>query len=151
MKPYQKIVLALVFIHLSILTGITLIDPMGVYGENKGKMVLSQETRRDPFLFPAGVHPLSKNDTTLGTKGALPKLEIKSNDLPTPSLKVKAILISDHIRLALIDSHIVKVGDAIHDEKVLEIDTDRVVLGKGNQRRTLLLSQSSVFLTVEER
>ena len=70
--------------------------------------------------------------------------------LPSP-LKVKAILISDRIRLALIDRHIVTVGDSIQDEKVLEIKTDRVILGKGDQKRTLLLSQSPVLLTVEEK
>jgi hypothetical protein len=53
--------------------------------------------------------------------------------------------------LALIDRHIVAVGDTIHDEKILEIKTDRVILGKGDQKRTLLLSQSAVLLTVEER
>jgi hypothetical protein len=63
---------------------------------------------------------------------------------------VKAILISDHARLALIDRHIVTVGDSIHGEKVLEINTDRVILGKGEQKRTLLLSQSPVRLTVEQ-
>ena len=126
-------------------------DLIAAAEQTKGGMVPSQEARRDPFLLPDGIHPLSKNDTILGTKGTLPKLEMKSNDLPPPSLKVKAILISDHIRLALIDSHIVMVGDAIHHEKVLEINTDRVVLGKGDQKRTLLLSQSPVFLTVEER
>jgi hypothetical protein len=150
LKPYKKIILPVVFINLFILTGITLIDSVEVYGENKGKMVLSQEVRRDPFFLPAGVHPLSKIDTTLGAKGTLPKLGSKPSDFPPPPLKVKAILISDHIRLALIDSHIVMVGDAIHHEKVLEINTDRVVLGKGDQKRTLLLSQSPVFLTVEE-
>jgi len=52
--------------------------------------------------------------------------------------------------LALIDRHIVTVGDSIHGEKVLEITTDGVTLGKGEQKRTLLLSQSPVRLTVEQ-
>jgi hypothetical protein len=64
---------------------------------------------------------------------------------------VKAILIADHIRLALIDRHIVTIGDSIHDEKVLEIKTDRVILGKGDKKRMLPLSQSPVPLTVEEK
>jgi hypothetical protein len=65
-------------------------------------------------------------------------------------MKVKAILISDHARLALIDRHIVTVGDSIRGEKVLDIKTDRVTLGKGDQKRTLLLSQSPVRLTAVE-
>ena len=66
-------------------------------------------------------------------------------------MKVRAILISDHARLVLIDHHIVTEGDSIRGEKVLEIKKDRVTLGKGDQRRTLHLSQSPVQLTVEER
>lgn len=149
MKPYQKIILAITFHTIFILAGLTLIDLITATEQTKRGMVLVQDAKRDPFLLPNGVHPRSKNDATLETKGTLSKPETKPSELPPPSLKVKAILISDHIRLALIDSHIVMVGDAIHDEKVLEINTDRVVLGKRNQKRTLLLSQSPVFLTVE--
>jgi hypothetical protein len=90
-------------------------------------------------------------DTASGAKGIPSKTEGKLNDILPSPLKVKTILISDHVRLALIDRHIVKVGDSIHDEKVLEIKTDRVILGKGDQKRTLLLSQSPVLLTIEER
>jgi predicted mannosyl-3-phosphoglycerate phosphatase (HAD superfamily) len=90
-------------------------------------------------------------DALLGTKGIPSKTDGKRNDISSSPLKVKAILISDHVRLALIDRHIVTVGDSIHDEKILEIRTDRVILGKGDQKRTLLLSQSPVPLTVEER
>jgi hypothetical protein len=67
-----------------------------------------------------------------------------------PSLEVKAILISDRLRLASIDHQIVTVGDFIRDEKVLEIQKDRVVMGKGDKKRSLLLKQSPVRLTVEE-
>jgi hypothetical protein len=52
--------------------------------------------------------------------------------------------------LASIDRHIVTVGDSIHGEKVLEIRKDRVILGKGDQKRTLLLPQSPVALTIEQ-
>jgi hypothetical protein len=65
-------------------------------------------------------------------------------------MKVTAILISDGARLALIDRHIVTVGDSIRGEKVLEIKTNWVTLGKGDQKRTLLLSQSPVRLTAVE-
>ena len=67
-------------------------------------------------------------------------------DIP---LKVNAILIGDRIRLASIDRHIVTVGDSIHDEKILEIKNDQVILGKGDKKRILLLSQSPVQLTIE--
>jgi hypothetical protein len=141
----------MIFITSFILVGITLMDPIVANGQSKGKMILSQESGRDPFLLPSGVHLLSKIDTAFGAKGIPSKTDSKSNDILPSPLKVKAIFISDHVRLALIDRHIVTVGDSIQGEKVLEIKTDRVVLGKGDQKRTLLLSQSPVLLTVEER
>ena len=151
MRRYQKIILPMTFITIFILAGITLMDPIAANGQSKGRIVLSQESGRDPFLLPSGVRLLSKMDTASGAKGIPSKTEGKPNDILLSPLKVKTILISDHVRLALIDRHIVKVGDSIHDEKVLEIKTDRVILGKGDQKRTLLLSQSPVLLTTEER
>jgi hypothetical protein len=142
MRRYQKIIMAMVFITFFILAGITLIDPIMVNGQTKEKIILSQESGRDPFLLPPGVHLLSKIGASLGVKGGPSRTE--------PDMRVKAILIGDHIRLASIDRHIVTVGDSIQGEKVLEIKTDRVILGKGDQKRTLLLSQSPVSLTVEE-
>ena len=107
-------------------------------------MGLSQDFQRDPFLLPSGVRLLSKNEPVLG------KSETKPIDTSPLPLKVKAILISDHIRLASIDRYIVTVGDSIYDEKVLEIKADQVVLGKGDKKRTIFLDQSPIKLTVEE-
>ena len=59
-------------------------------------------------------------------------------------------MMSNRIRLAVIDRYILTVGDAIKDEKVLEIEPDRVILGKGDQKRTLLLSQSHLPIMVEK-
>ena len=143
--------LVLTFITVFIGVGFALIDPIEVCGQFQGKMVTSPESGRDPFLLPSGIRLLSKIDTASGAKGIPSKIGGNPDDIPLPSLKVKAILISDHVRLALIDRHIVTVGDSIRDEKVLEIETDRVILGKGDQKKTLLLSQSPVLLTVEER
>jgi len=131
------------FVTVFVLAGITLINPIGASGQTKERIVLSQERGRDPFLLPPGVHLLSKIGAPSGVKGLPQKTETDRG--------VKAVLIADHIRLALIDRHIVTVGDSIRDEKVLEIKTDRVILGKGDQKRTLLLPQSPVSLTVEEK
>jgi hypothetical protein len=135
------------FITILILTGITLMSPIAAKGQSKARIPLSQEGGRDPFLLPAGVHLLSKIGAGSGTRGGVSGMDNKPRENP---IKVTAILISDHVRLALIDRHIVTVGDSIRGEKVLEIKTDRVTLGKGDQRRTFLLSQSPVVLTVEE-
>jgi hypothetical protein len=102
-------------------------------------------------LLPSGVRLRSKIDVTSGTHGTPSKTDGKGNNVSLSPLKVKAILISDYIRLAVIDRHIVTVGDSIREEKVLEIKADRVLLGKGDQKRTLLLSQSPVLLTVEDK
>jgi hypothetical protein len=148
MKQSQKIVLTLTFITLCILFGIALFGPMMAYGQSRGKAGLSQESGKDPFVLPLGIRLLSKSDTNSVTKGTSPTTEIKPMDIP---LKVNAILISDRIRFASIDRHIVTVGDSIHDERVLEIKNDRVILGKGDKKRTLLLNQSPIKLIVEER
>jgi hypothetical protein len=76
-------------------------------------------------------------------------LDIPSEIPPAP-LRVKAILMSNRIRLAVIDRYILTVGDSINDEKLLTIETDRVILGKGEQKRTLLLSQSHLPIIVEK-
>jgi len=106
---------------------------------------------RDPFSLPPGIRLLSMNGTSVGPKGTPLTSEAMPTDISPPSLKLNAILISDRIRLASIDRHIVTVGDSIHNEKILEIKSDRVILGKGDKRRTLLLSQSPIKLIVEER
>ncbi|NWG04046.1 MAG: hypothetical protein HXY44_14430 [Syntrophaceae bacterium] len=142
-------VLNLTVIFISI--GIALTDPIKAHGQPKGKGALSQERGRDPFLLPPGIHLLSNKEATTGTKNISSKLPSNLNDGNPLPLKVKAILISDHIRLALIDRHIVTVGDSIQDEKVLDIAKDRVILGKKDQTRTLLLSQSPILLTVGEK
>jgi hypothetical protein len=136
--------MATTLITFFILAGIPPIDPIRANGQTKERTILPRKSGRDPFLLPPGVHLLSKTGTASG------RTDRQSNDILSSPLKVKAILISDHARLALIDRHIVTVGDSIQGEKVLEIKTDRVILGKGEQKRTLLLSQSPVLLTVEE-
>lgn len=150
MGRYSKIILTLTLVIQFNLFGFILNDSGMVYGQSKGRVTLSQEGARDPFLLPPGVRPLSKNEAVSEVKGIRPISEIKPVDM-VPSLKVKAILISDHVRLALIDRHIVTIGDSIQDEKILEIKADRVILGKRDHQRTLFLSQSPVRLTVEER
>jgi hypothetical protein len=146
-KGQKKIILILIIAIVFAGDGIGLMNPIAVNGQSKGRTILSQESGRDPFLLPSGVHLLSKTGTASGTRGGRSGTDNRPNE---DLMKVKAILISDHVRLALIDRHIVTLGDSIHGEKVLEIKKDRVTLGKGDQKRALLLSQSPVQLTVEE-
>jgi len=147
MKQFQKNILVLTIIATCFLFGTTLIEPMMVYGQSTKQISISPESGRDPFALPPGARLLSKEKATSGTQEV--SSEVSSKDISPPSLKINAILISDRVRLASIDRHIVTVGDSIHDEKVLEIKNDRVILGKGDKTRILLLSQSPVQLTVE--
>ena len=94
---------------------------------------------RDPFSLPAGIHPLSKGETATMTR------EEKSK-----AGRVKAILISRHIRLALVDRSIVTIGDSVNDEKVVEIRPDQVILKKEGKKRAFFLHQSAIPLKVEE-
>jgi len=98
---------------------------------------------RDPFSLPLGIHPLSKEEN----KGETAKV---TNDEESKVGRVKAILISRHISLALVDRRIVKIGDSIDGEEVVDISPDRVVLGKGGKKKTLFLPQSVIPLRVEE-
>ena len=151
MRQSLKTSLVLTAIIAFFLLGMTVIEPTKAHGQPQGKIGFSQKGERDPFLFPPGVRLLSKNNAAVVAKGTLPVPETKPIDIPPPPLTVKAILISDHVRLASIDRFIVTVGDSIGDEKVLEIGNDGVILGKGDKRRTLLLSQRPIRLTIEER
>jgi len=65
-------------------------------------------------------------------------------------LELKAVLISDSLRLATINQFILQEGDVILAERVSEIQPDKVILTKGDQKRTLYLDQSPVKLIIEE-
>jgi hypothetical protein len=132
--------IALTFITTCISFGTILIEPMLAYGQ-----------MRDPFSLPSGVRLLSKADFAPTTKRMPSISEGKPTPISSPSPRVNAILISDHIRLASIGRHIVTVGDSIQGERILEIENDRVILGKGDKKRTLYLSQVPIQLRVEER
>lgn len=104
---------------------------------SKERIAFSQESGRDPFSLPSGVYLLSKA-----------KIAPVTNALSHPQ-RVKAILISDYVRLALIDRYIVTVGDSINGEKILEIKPNQVILGKGKKKRILPLYQSPFSIKVE--
>ncbi len=106
---------------------------------------------RNPFLLPPGVYFLSREGGAPVRKEKAPEPEAKIEKIETPSFKVRAILISDQIRLATIGPHIVTVGDKLNGETILEIENDRVILGRGDKKRTLHLHQSHLKLTVEEK
>lgn len=85
-----------------------------------------QGSVRDPF----GEAP---SPPTLQERREVPAAE------PLPALRVSAIVISDVRRVAIINQEAFTVGDSIGEERVLEIKHDRVLVGKGGQRREILV------------
>ncbi|MBW1741409.1 MAG: hypothetical protein JRJ42_09810 [Deltaproteobacteria bacterium] len=94
----------------------------------KRKKVKNLGWGRDPFLFPEGIEPYKKV-TRVEQEKILSRL------------KVNAILISGKQKVATIDHapYVVSIGDWIENEQVLEIEPGRIILGKGDKKRELLL------------
>jgi len=64
--------------------------------------------------------------------------------------KVTAILVTDSQKVAGINHRTVVVGDIVDGEKVLEIESDRVILEKAGRRRVLTLEKSFMRWTKDE-
>jgi len=113
-----------------------------------------EKGKRDPFALPYGVHPRSRESIQgVKPKPATPSIPEESSpkiELKEAPLELKAVLISDSLRLATINQFIVQEGDMILGERVSEIRPDKVILTKGDQKRTLYLDQSPVKLITEE-
>ena len=152
MKHKRHFFSALILVFSAFLGGTALIQSEKALGQTKG--IPGGSYGRDPFLFPLGVRAPAK-ETSAPVKAEKAEKEVKPEmkpiEAPPPFLTLRAILIGDHVRLASIDRQILTVGDMIHEERVLEIRSDRVILGKGNQKRSLFLSQSPIRLNVEEK
>lgn len=113
-----------------------------------------EKGKRDPFSLPYGVYPRS-HESSQGVKPKHPTLPIQevthpNNEPKEVPLRLKAILISDSLRLAMINQLILQEGDVVFGEKVVEIMPDQVTLKKGDRKRTLFLDQSSIKLITEE-
>ncbi len=156
---------------LSVILGLILADMVPgngdgteVYGQSAVRKLPSKpEKERDPFRLPPGVKSLMPGAEEREKKGEKRKanqgktvVELPAQVAPEPEthlppLKLKAILISEQLRLAAIEDRLVTEGAMIGQEEVLEIKPDRVILGRGAKRRTIYLPQSSVPLLVEEK
>jgi hypothetical protein len=154
MKPYLIIIVLILMILLSFDSAFPQEETKERLQKDEGSpsQKKSEGTRlRNPFLLPPGVYFLSKEGAGSVRKEKGKGPEAKLEEIETSPFKVRAILISDQIRLATIGSHIVTVGDKIDGETISEIKSDRVIIGKGDRKRTLLLRQSPVQLTIEEK
>ena len=80
---------------------------------------------------------------------ALPKIKEGRKKDSGSAVRLVAILEKGGSRVAVIDKDVVKKGDMIGNEKVIEIGSDRVVLSRGGVKRTLVLADVDT-VTAEE-
>lgn len=79
----------------------------------------------------------------------LPKIKEGRKKDSGSAVRLVAILEKGNQRVAVIDRDVVKRGDMIGNEKVIEIGRDRVVLARGGVKRTLVLADVDTVATEE--
>ncbi len=80
----------------------------------------------------------------------LPQIkEDKKKDIP-PAVRLLGIFEKGRDRVAIIDHEIVRKGDMVGDEKVFEIEKDKVILIRNNAKRTLSLTAIENMIREEE-
>lgn len=107
------------------------------------KTGFEQGWARNPFALPASVHSLSEDEIK---KGAEVAKTLEDNSL---GLRLNSIFISNSRKLAIINSRVVTIGDEVGGVRILDIQRDRVIIGRGKQKQTILLDQGSISLTVK--
>lgn len=95
---------------------------------------------RNPFLTQEEIASLQKKE---------PPPPIPETVAP-PVWEVKSILISGSSRVATINDSIVTVGDFVGEERVLEIQEDRVVLGREGKKWVIRVKQPAIPIEMEE-
>jgi hypothetical protein len=75
--------------------------------------------------------------------------EDKRKDIP-PAVRLLGIFEKGKDRVAIIDHEVVRRGDMIGDEKVLEIEKDKVILIRDNTKRILSLTAIENMIREEE-
>jgi hypothetical protein len=72
----------------------------------------------------------------------LPKAAERKAQSPTPvAVRLVAIMDGQTGRMAIIDNEVVRRGDMIAEEKVVDIGKDRVVLSRGKTQRVIVLEE----------
>jgi hypothetical protein len=152
MKPYLITFVLILMLLVSLDSAFSQVGTKEIIRKDEATSSQKEPTdtrSRNPFLLPWGVYLLSKEGAGSAHREKVIGKDTKLEEMENPPFKVRAILISDQIRLATIGSQIVAVGDKVNDEMILEIKKDRVILGKGDKNRTLYLQQSPLRLTIE--
>lgn len=127
------------------------IEPEAKGGEKEGS---EQGGGRNPFALPSGIRPLLKKEKEEGktakvSEKILPEPKMLNKKEVLPEMKVNSILITNSWKLAILNSRVVTIGDVVGNEKVVDIQKDRIIMESGGQKRTILLDPGSISLAVK--
>lgn len=93
---------------------------------------------RNPFALPQGVRLLAQPSGT-ETPGEAGAEKEAAKAAPPPARELNGILVGPRDRVAIIDGTLVRAGDSLQGERVIDVRRDHVVLARDGQRRTLHL------------
>ena len=94
---------------------------------------------RNPFLTP-------EEELSLQTR-----YRKGDKDKESEATTIHGIFISQNQRIAIIDHTIVTEGDWIGSEQVVKIDNNKAILATGKNRRSIVMDEPSIAISVEER
>lgn len=116
-----------------------------------GQQVPAQQTPGKPEAAAPAVKPRFDKLAVSWSSDPfmLPAIKGKKGREEGTAVRLAAILERGGDRVAVIDRDVVKKGDMIGNEKVVEIGRDRVVLARGAVRRTLTLADPDAVTTEE--
>jgi len=116
-----------------------------------GQQVPAQQTPGKPEAAQPAVKPQFDKLAVSWSSDPfmLPAIKGKKGREEGTAVRLAAILERGGDRVAVIDRDVVKKGDMIGNEKVVEIGRDRVVLARGAVRRTLTLADPDAVTTEE--
>ena len=111
-------------------------------GSDEGPSPSEGAPSRNPFALPAEVHPLKQPS---GAAAALSPSDEAGADparaaVPAPPAhELSGVLVGARDRVAIIDGTLLRTGDVLGGEHVIDIRRDHVVLARDGRRRTLRL------------
>jgi hypothetical protein len=139
-KPFLVIAVCLALVLVYVL----------FFMEGKGPPVKAPVTTESPAPVQKPVAAVEARKVTVSPVALawkrdpfeLPKAAERKVRAVTPvALRLVAIMDGQEGRMAIIDNEVVRRGDMIAEEKVVDIGKDRVVLSRGKAQRVLLLEE----------
>jgi hypothetical protein len=100
-------------------------------------------------LPPLSVESEVDASTPWGRNPFLTEEEVKQ--VGVERLRVNTIIVGPPKAVAIVDGRAVMVGDKIHDEKIVEIRPNAVILEREGKKKILELDETTLSVAVEER